>query len=65
MNDVIDLGRIFDDCGRLTEKDLTPWEREFMQSVRKRTEEGLNLDALSEKQIAVLDKLHKKHFSKR
>lgn len=43
--------------------DVTEWESEFITNVVEQTDEGDNTTSLSEKQIAVVERLFRKHFA--
>lgn len=44
-------------------KDVTPWEDQFLQSVLEKTAQGDNTTSLTEKQIDVLQRIYRKNFS--
>ena len=44
-------------------KDVTPWEDQFLQSVLEKTAQGDNTTSLTEKQIGVLERIYGKHFA--
>lgn len=43
-------------------KDLTEWEEEFVESIRFKTQGGNLVGNVTEKQLDVIDRIHKKHF---
>jgi hypothetical protein len=43
-------------------KDITEWEDEFIESIVEQSEEGKKTSHLSEKQVAVIERIHAKHF---
>jgi hypothetical protein len=49
--------------GMLGTKDLSDWEEDFVASVCNQTRNGDNTTSLTEKQITVLERIFKKHFS--
>jgi hypothetical protein len=49
--------------GLLATSDLTPWEQEFVQSVAERSRTGEDTTRLSEKQVGVVERIYRKHFS--
>lgn len=44
-------------------KDVTEWESEFIDSVVKRTDSGKIAGSLSDKQIAIIERIYGKHFA--
>ncbi|HYE38178.1 hypothetical protein [Methylocaldum sp.] len=48
--------------GLLELDDFTSWETDFVSSVARQTREGQDTTRLTEKQIEVIERLHKKHF---
>ena len=46
--------------GLLGTNDLTEWEQDFVESVL--AWHGVNSTGLSEKQIAIVERIYKKHF---
>ena len=49
-------------AGLIGTKDITPWEDQFLRDVQERTPTD-GIHELSEKQMAVLDRIHSKHFA--
>lgn len=49
--------------GMLGTNDLSPWEGDFIASLVDQTKNGDNTTSLTEKQITVLERIFKKHFS--
>jgi hypothetical protein len=43
--------------------DLNAWENEFVLSVVEQTDEGKDTRTLTERQIDVLTRIHRKHFA--
>jgi hypothetical protein len=43
--------------------DVTGWEDEFIESVVARTDGGNDTSALTEKQVAVVERIFNKHFA--
>ncbi len=43
--------------------DVGDWENDFLQSIMRSTREGDNTTVLTEKQIDVVERIFKKHFS--
>ncbi len=43
--------------------DVSDWENQFIKSVAEKTNGGTNTASLTEKQIDVLERLHRKHFA--
>lgn len=43
-------------------KDVTPFENDFIRNLIARTRQGRDTTMLSEKQIGVIESIHKKHF---
>jgi hypothetical protein len=50
-------------AGLADTKDVSDWENQFIKSVVEKTRHGDNTTALTEKQIDVLERLHRKHFA--
>jgi hypothetical protein len=48
-------------CG-LADKDVTPWEREFIASISERTHDGKVTTSVTDKQVAIIERIHKQHF---
>lgn len=46
----------------LADDDLTLWERDFVDSIEEKTDCGADTSRLSEKQIAVIERIFNKHF---
>lgn len=44
-------------------QDLTDWESDFVESILARTRDGDDTSSLTEKQIDVVERIHKKHFA--
>ncbi len=49
--------------GLVDTKDVSDWENDFLQSIMRSTREGDNTTVLTEKQIDVVERIFKKHFS--
>lgn len=49
--------------GLIGTKDLSDFEEDFMTSICAKTNDGDNTTSLTEKQITVLERIFKKHFS--
>lgn len=49
--------------GLVDTKDVSDWENDFLQSIMRSTGEGDNTTVLTEKQIDVVERIFKKHFS--
>ena len=49
--------------GMLGTNDLSQWEGDFIASLVDQTKNGDNTTSLTEKQITVLERIFKKHFS--
>jgi len=49
--------------GMLGTNDLSQWEGDFIASLVDQTKNGDNTTSLTEKQIMVLERIFKKHFS--
>lgn len=49
-------------AGLADTKDVNAFENEFIRSTIARTHTGKDTSRLSEKQIAVIESIHKKHF---
>ncbi len=47
----------------LSVKDLSEWEQEFVKSVVQRTRRGEDCSKISEKQMAIIDRIYSKHFA--
>jgi len=47
-------------CGT---KDVTDWEETFLEDTWVRTNEGRDTARLSEKQVAVIERIYNKHFA--
>lgn len=43
--------------------DVTEWENEFIKSIANQTEGAADVSQLSERQIAVIERIYKKHFA--
>ena len=57
------IGQMIDQLdGMLGTKDLTKWEDQFLTDITDRTNCGINTTVLSEKQVAVIDRIYRKHF---
>lgn len=57
------IGQMIDQLdGMLGTKDLTTWEDQFLTDMSERTNCGVNTGALSEKQVAVVERIYRKHF---
>lgn len=50
-------------CGLLDTKDLNDFEQNFVQSIADKTNEGEKTTMLTEKQIAVIERIFNKHFA--
>lgn len=46
-------------CGT---RDVTDWEDEFIASVVQRSNGGKDTTRLTEKQVEIIERIHKKHF---
>lgn len=44
-------------------KDCTQWESDFITSVIRFSREGYDTQNLSERQIAVIERIYRKHFA--
>ncbi len=49
--------------GLVDTKDVSDWENDFLQSIMRSTRDGDNTTVLTEKQIDVVERIFKKHFS--
>lgn len=49
-------------CG-LSNKDLSEWEKGFVDSIEEKTNGGADTSKLSEKQLEVIQRLYNKHFA--
>jgi hypothetical protein len=49
--------------GLVDTKDVSDWENEFLESIMRSTREGDNTTVLTEKQIDVVERIFRKHFS--
>lgn len=49
--------------GLIGTKDVSEWEDNFIDSILQQTDSGKKTSHLSEKQVAVIEKLHTKHFA--
>lgn len=49
--------------GLVGTKYLTDWEDDFVQSVWERSEDGKKTSSLTEKQVAVIERIHAKFFA--
>lgn len=47
----------------LTDNDTSEWERKFIASIVRQTNDGDNTTSLSEKQIESLERIFDKHFA--
>lgn len=43
--------------------DVSEWESDFIDSVWDKTERGKNTSGLSEKQVAIIERIYGKHFA--
>ncbi len=50
-------------AGLVDTKDVTDWQNGFLKSVLERSENGSRPDLLSEKQLEVLESIHRRHFA--
>lgn len=48
--------------GMLGTNDLTPWEQKFVENIAERSDHGKNTGKLSDKQIARMEEIYRKHF---
>lgn len=48
--------------GLLATKDLNDWEQDFISSVVGWSENGQNTKSITEKQIAVIERIYERHF---
>ncbi len=44
-------------------EDLSEWEEGFVESIAEKSKNGTITTALSEKQVAAIDRLYSKHFA--
>lgn len=44
-------------------KDVTDWESDFIESILSKTRDGDDTSSLTEKQIDVVERIHRKHFA--
>lgn len=49
--------------GLVDTKDVSDWENDFLESIMRSTHDGDNTTVLTEKQIDVVERIFKKHFS--
>lgn len=58
------IGQMIDQLDALLgTKDLTAWEDQFLTHITEQTNTGINTASLTEKQIAVIERLYRKHFA--
>lgn len=50
-------------AGLVDTKDVTDWQNGFLKSVLERSENGSRPDLLSDKQLEVLESIHRRHFA--
>jgi hypothetical protein len=50
-------------AGLADTKDVSDWESDFIKSIFEKTRGGDDTTSLTEKQIDVLERLHRKHFA--
>ncbi len=50
-------------AGLVDTSDVTDWQNGFLKSVLERSENGSRPDLLSEKQLEVLESIHRRHFA--
>jgi len=57
------IGQMIDQLdGMLGTKDLTQWEDQFLTHITEQTNCGINTGSLSEKQVAIIERIYRKHF---
>lgn len=49
--------------GLIDTTDVSDWESDFLQTIAERTRDGDDTSRLTERQIDVLDRIFRKHFS--
>ncbi len=49
--------------GLIDTDDVNNWENEFISSIVEKTQNGIVLTGLSDKQVEIIDRIYNKHFA--
>lgn len=50
-------------CGLVGTKDVSDWEDDFLKSISEKTQDGEDTRYVTEKQIAVIERIFSKNFA--
>jgi len=59
----VSIGTMVKQIAALADGDVNDWEREFIDSIWQRTDEGATTSHLTEKQVTAIERIYRKHFA--
>ena len=63
MSARVSIGTMVKQISGLAPADLSDWELKFVRSIERVTDQGRNTQPLSERQIAIVERIWEQHFA--
>lgn len=60
---MVSVGTKIKQLDGLTQRDVTPWEHQFVRSIVLATQNGEHTGTLSDKRLTVIERIWSKHFA--